>query len=200
MAQEVLAVPRERAGIERLIVHLFGGRPVRREESAPVDPRHRYTRSPEDSLLRCRLLPPVIECSRCRLRPWAAFDKAALVPYANNRNVSRNLRDAFPFPYTEADADDWLARVAGSAAPPGVYAIEVGGEAAGAIAVERGTDVERLSAEIGYWLGEPFWGRGIVTEAVGRLTELALAEDDIVRTFAPVFAWNAPSMRVLAKK
>jgi len=145
------------------------------------------------------MLPTVIDCSRCRLRPWAASDKAALVRYANNRNVSRSLRDVFPYPYTDADADRWLARVAGSAAPPGVYAIEVGGEAAGTLAVERQTDVERLSAEIGYWLGEPFWGRGIVTEAVGRVTALALAEDDILRLFASVFAWNAASMRVLEK-
>ncbi len=145
------------------------------------------------------MLPSVVEGSCFRLRPWAVSDKAALVRYANNWNVARSLRDLFPFPYTEADADHWLARTAGSAAPPGTYAIEVGGEAAGCVAVERQEDVERLSAEIGYWLGEPFWGRGIMTEAVGRLTALALAEGDIVRLFAPVFAWNAASMRVLEK-
>jgi [ribosomal protein S5]-alanine N-acetyltransferase len=145
------------------------------------------------------VLPSVVEGSCFRLRPWAVSDKAALVRYANNWNVARSLRDLFPFPYTEADADRWLARAAGSAAAPGIYAIEVGGEAAGCVAVERQADVERLSAEIGYWLGEPFWGRGIMTEAVARLTALALAESDIVRLFAPVFAWNAASMRVLEK-
>lgn len=118
--------------------------------------------------------------------------------YANNWNIARNLRDLFPFPYTEADADHWLGRQTGSATP-GIYAIEVAGEAAGCLAISRQTDVERLSAEIGYWLGEPFWGRGIVSEAVGRATEVALAEDDILRLFAGVFAWNTASMRVLEK-
>jgi len=145
------------------------------------------------------MLPAVIEGSQFRLRPWALADKAALVRYANNRNVSRNLCDVFPFPYTDADADRWLGRAGGSAAPPGIYAIEVGGEAAGCVAVEPRIDVERLSMEIGYWLGEPFWGRGIVTEAVGRVTAAAFGEDDVVRLYAPVFAWNVASMRVLEK-
>lgn len=145
------------------------------------------------------MLPAIIEGFRFRLRPWALADKAALVRYANNRNVSRSLRDLFPFPYTGADADRWLGRAAGSAAPPGLYAIEVDGEAAGCIAVEWQGDVERLTAEIGYWLGEPFWGRGIMTEAVGLVTAAALGEDEIVRLFAPVFAWNMGSMRVLEK-
>lgn len=71
------------------------------------------------------MLPAIIEGSRFRLRPWALSDKAALVRHANNRNVSRSLRDAFPFPYTGADADRWLGHAAGSAAPPWLYAIEM---------------------------------------------------------------------------
>lgn len=69
----------------------------------------------------------------------------------------------------------------------------------GTVSLERGRDIERYSAEIGYWLGEAYWGRGIVSEAVGRVTALALAEPDLVRVFAPVFAWNARSMRVLER-
>lgn len=140
------------------------------------------------------MLPSVIECSTFLLRPWVASDLESLVQYANNRNIWRNLRDMFPHPYTRADGEQWLGN---GADVEGTYAIDVDGAAVGTISVERGSEIEQLAAEIGYWLGEPFWGRGIVSEAVRRLTDLALAEPDIVRVYAPVFAWNARSMRVL---
>jgi [ribosomal protein S5]-alanine N-acetyltransferase len=140
------------------------------------------------------MLPSVIECSSFRLRPWVASDKDSLVKHANNRNIWRNLRDLFPHPYTQADAEKWFA---GGGVDEGTYAIDVDGEAVGTISVERGSEIGQFTAEIGYWLGESYWGRGIVSEAVGILTDLALAEPDIVRVYAPVFAWNARSMRVL---
>ena len=145
------------------------------------------------------MLPEHLECETCLLRPWAREDRPALLRHANNLKVWRNLRDLFPHPYTEADADAWLGRVAGSPPAPGVYAIDVGGEAAGTIAVHRREDVERFSAEIGYWLGEPFWGRGIMTAAVRAVTAAAWREPDLYRLMAPVFAWNPASMRVLEK-
>lgn len=111
----------------------------------------------------------------------------------------RNLRDLFPHPYTDRDADAWLAFAAADPPPTGIYAIEVGGEAAGVIALEPGHDIERLSWEVGYWLGQAFWGRGIVTEALRAVTEAALREPDVARIHAPVFSWNRPSMRVLEK-
>jgi RimJ/RimL family protein N-acetyltransferase len=126
-------------------------------------------------------------------------DKPALVRHADNREIWRNLWDAFPHPYTDADADRWLSFAAADPSPQGTYAIEVAGEAAGTLSLERREDVERYSAEIGYWLGESYWGRGIVSEAVGRVTAAALAEPDLVRVFAPVFAWNRRSMRVLER-
>lgn len=119
--------------------------------------------------------------------------------HADNRKVWRNLRDMFPHPYTEAHAEAWLARVATVPAPEGIYAIEVEREAAGTIAIHRRDDVERLSAEVGYWLAEPYWGRGIVTAALRALTAAAFRETDLIRLFAPVFAWNPGSMRVLEK-
>jgi RimJ/RimL family protein N-acetyltransferase len=143
------------------------------------------------------MLPERIECGVCLLRPFRWADKAALLRHANNRNVSRNLREVFPHPYTEADADAWLRTAAATPPPEGLYAIEVGGEAAGAIALRRRTDVERHSAEVGYWLGELCWGRGIMTAALRAFTAAALAEPDLWRLEAPVFAWNARSMRVL---
>ena len=145
------------------------------------------------------MLPAVVECSTFRLRAWAAGDRAALVRHASNRAIWRNLWDAFPHPYTEADADRWLAVAAADPPPEGTYAIDVGGEAVGTVSLARGHDIERYSAEIGYWLGEAHWGRGIMTEAVERVTALALGEPELVRVFAPVFAWNTRSMRVLER-
>ena len=77
--------------------------------------------------------------------------------------------------------------------------IDVQGQAIGALTIERGQDVARMSAEIGYWLAEPFWGRGLMTGAVRAASEHALAEPDLCRLYAPVFAWNTASMRVLEK-
>lgn len=111
----------------------------------------------------------------------------------------RNVRDIFPHPYTERDADGWLEFAAADPPPAGIYAIEVDGEAAGAIALERGPDIERFSYEVGYWLGQAFWGRGIVSEALRAVTDAAFGEPGIVRIYAPVFSWNPASMRVLEK-
>ena len=145
------------------------------------------------------MLPTEIQLTRSRLRPWRLSDRASLVRYANDRDVWRNLRDRFPHPYTERDADEWLAHGAAEPASPGIYAIEVDGVAAGTIALEPGSDVERWCWEIGYWLGQPFWGRGIVTEAVIAVTAAAFREPDVIRLHAPVFSWNRRSMRVLEK-
>jgi RimJ/RimL family protein N-acetyltransferase len=145
------------------------------------------------------VLPAVIECATCCLRPWRHTDKASLLVHADNPRIARNLRNIFPYPYTADDADRWLAVAAADPWPAGIWTIEVDGEAAGSIGLHRLADVECRSAEIGYWLGEAHWGRGIVSEAVGRVTELALSEPDLVRVFAPVFAWNVASMRVLER-
>ncbi|MDF1505331.1 GNAT family protein [Roseisolibacter sp. H3M3-2] len=145
------------------------------------------------------MLPAILECRACVLRPWRADDLPALLRHADDRDVARNLRDRFPHPYTAADGEGWLAHVAGDPPREGAWAVDVGGEAVGGIALHRGDDVARLSAEIGYWLGRAHWGRGVMTEVVGRVTDAALAEPDLVRLHAPVFAWNAASMRVLER-
>src|SRR5436190_10366679 len=105
----------------------------------------------------------------CVVRPWAESDAPALQRHANNRNVSSHLRDRFPFPYELEQARAFLGFVAKQPSPT-VWAIEVEGEAVGGIGIELHTDVERVSAEIGYWLGEPFWGRGIATDALTAVT------------------------------
>jgi [ribosomal protein S5]-alanine N-acetyltransferase len=143
--------------------------------------------------------PVQIDCGPFRLRRWHIGDKQALIRNANNRNVSRNLRDLFPYPYTDTDADRWLAHAIAEPGVPWLYAIDVDGEAAGGISLEAKADVELHSAELGYWLGEPFWGRGVMTAAVRAITEHAFRETDFYRIFADVFARNAASMRVLEK-
>ena len=152
----------------------------------------RATRRAEDA-------PVELKLSRCTVRPWRPGDETTLVRYANDRGVSGNLRDRFPFPYTAADADAWIAHVAAEAPPPRNLAIVVDGHAVGGIGVELGQDVYHRSAEIGYWLGEPFWGRGIATEALRAVTEYAFATFDIIRLEAGVFGWNPASARVLEK-
>jgi RimJ/RimL family protein N-acetyltransferase len=139
-----------------------------------------------------------IALSRCRLRPWRPGDETSLVRFANNRNVSRNLRDRFPYPYTDADAKKWVAR-ATSRTPVRDFAILVDGVAAGGIGVEPGEGEGRRCADVGYWLGEPFWGRGIATEALRAITDYAFATFDVCRLEAGVFDWNPASARVLEK-
>ena len=134
----------------------------------------------------------------CTVRLWHPSDADALVRHANNINVAKQLRDRFPHPYTRADAVAFLRHCAAAEAQTSL-AIEVEGEAAGGIGFVRGSDVERFSAEIGYWLGEQFWGRGIVTEALTMVTEHAFRSLNVLRLFALPFADNIGSARVLEK-
>jgi len=135
----------------------------------------------------------------CTLRPWRTSDEQALARAANNRNIWRNLRDVFPHPYGQHDAVEWIAKHVG-VEPVRFFAIEHAGELAGSIAVVALDDVRRRSAEIGYFVAEPFWGRGIATAAVRGITAHAFETfPELVRIEAAVFAWNVASMRVLLK-
>ena len=134
----------------------------------------------------------------CTLRSWEWRDRDAIVRHANNRNVSINLRDHFPFPYTHADARNWLETVVGLK-PETTFAITIDDEVIGGIGFTIQNDVGHRSAEIGYWLGEEFWGRGIATEALSAVTEHAFSTYDLCRIYAHVFEWNPASARVLEK-
>jgi [ribosomal protein S5]-alanine N-acetyltransferase len=130
-------------------------------------------------------------------------DQAADLPNQINDStgwcaVAAHLRDRFPHPYTPTDAERWLS-IATAAVPVTNFAIEVGGEAVGGIGLVLGTDIERYSAEVGYWLGRALWGRGIVTAAVRGLTGYGFREFGLTRIFATVFAGHAASARVLEK-
>lgn len=132
------------------------------------------------------------------IRPWTVDDKPSLVRYANNRKIWLNLRDAFPHPYTEASADDFLKMV-GRQNPVTFFAIATNEEAIGGIGVSLGSDVHRLTAELGYWLAEQYWGRGIVSESIVAFTEYAFDRFGLVRIYAEPYANNAASCRVLEK-
>jgi RimJ/RimL family protein N-acetyltransferase len=100
-----------------------------------------------------------IDCGTCKLRSWRLEDIGSLVKYANNRKIWLNLRDQFPHPYSQADAQSWIQNAL-TVIPQTSFAIDIAGEAAGSIGFRLQTDVERFSAEVGYWLGEEFWGQG----------------------------------------
>ena len=139
-----------------------------------------------------------LSLSRCTVRPWVESDAASLQRHANNRNVSLHLRDRFPYPYELEQARAFLGMVMPQS-PPTAWALEVDGEAAGGIGIVMQGDVERVSAEIGYWLGESQWGRGIATEALKAVTAEAFRQFDLTRLYALTFADHAASVRVLEK-
>jgi RimJ/RimL family protein N-acetyltransferase len=139
-----------------------------------------------------------IDLHNCLLRPWRTGDEASLVVHANNRNVWINLRDQFPHPYTRADAETWVA-FASNQAQPTSLAIEVDSEVVGGVGLKLNNDVERVSAEIGYWLGEGFWNRGIMTAAVRAVTKYGLKQFSLTRVYALPYVTNVASHRVLEK-
>jgi RimJ/RimL family protein N-acetyltransferase len=133
-----------------------------------------------------------------RIRSWRADDASSLARHANNRKIWLQVRDRFPYPYTLAAAQQWVT-LAPAADPETQFAIEVDGEASGGIGVFLQQDVERYSAEIGYWLGEAHWNRGITTDAVRRFTDYAFERYGLCRLYANVFATNPGSCRVLER-
>lgn len=141
---------------------------------------------------------PVIQRERYLLRPWQPDDADSLVRHANNPNIAKNLRDGFPYPYTMADAKKWLHEV-GQNREDVILAIEVNGVAAGGVGLHGLKDVYRYNAEVGYWLSEDYWGKGIISDAVGVMVELAFTKGPWLRVFATIYEHNLPSMRVLEK-
>ncbi len=134
-----------------------------------------------------------------QLRAWELDDAPSVARYANNRKVWINLTDRFPHPYDLENAREWLRRHETGEDPELAFAIQIGDEAVGSIGLLRKDDLEVRVGEIGYWLGEPFWGRGIATSAVKLVTDYAFANLDLVRIYATVLEWNLASARVLEK-
>jgi RimJ/RimL family protein N-acetyltransferase len=133
------------------------------------------------------------------VRPWAEGDAEGVAAQADDRDIWLGLRDLFPHPYRLEDARRFVA-FAMRQTPPTWFAILVDGRVAGAIGYNGRTDVERIGAEVGYWLGREFWGRGIATTALRLVVRHAFAADpELRRLFAVPFATNVASARVLEK-
>lgn len=140
---------------------------------------------------------PRFDCGVAQLRAWRPDDLDSLVANASHADVSRGLRDRFPYPYTGDDGRAWLARAVDES--DRAWAIEIDGSAVGGVSLHPGSDVHRHSAELGYWLGRRFWGRGIMSAIIARFAPDAMAAFRLHRLYATVYANNPASMRVLEK-
>src|SRR5215469_11067950 len=140
----------------------------------------------------------LLDLGDIKVRSWRRDDLRLLVQHANNAKIAANLRDQFPHPYTRRDGIDFL-EYAQTQEPECSFAIEYGGEAVGGVGFLVGRDIARMTAEMGYWLTEELWGKGIVTRVVTATSDWALENYRLTRVFAMAFAYNAASIRVLEK-
>jgi RimJ/RimL family protein N-acetyltransferase len=133
------------------------------------------------------------------LRPWSKSDASHLALIANNKKIADNLRDGLPFPYSIKDARNWLNIILPENNPPKFFAIEVDKQLVGSIGIISKTDIYRKNFEIGFFLVENFWGKGIITRAIKAVSSYAFSEFDIVRIYAETFSDNIGSQRALEK-
>jgi RimJ/RimL family protein N-acetyltransferase len=132
------------------------------------------------------------------LRPWTIADLDNLIKYANNIHIAQNLTNAFPHPYTKTAGEKFI-EMANSSSPVSIFAICINHEAIGGIGVHPQQDIHQKSAELGYWLAEPYWGKGIMSTAVKQMITFAFNNFDINRLYARPFSSNIGSQKVLKK-
>ena len=136
----------------------------------------------------------------CRIRKWELSDAKELSMALSNRKVQDNLRDGLPYPYTEQDGVDYIsAMLSADEKETFAFAITVDEKVVGSIGVFRQGNIHRQTAELGYYVAEEYWGKGIMTEAVKQICEYVFDKSDIVRIYAEPFAYNVASCRVLEK-
>ena len=140
---------------------------------------------------------PQLDCGVAVLREWRAADLLSLVAHASHADASRGLLEHFPYPYTGADGRAWLARAVDES--DRAWAIDIDGAAVGGISLHPGNDMQRPSAEVGYWLGRSYWGRGIMSQVVRGFADRVMMTSPLYRLHASVYANNPASMRVLEK-
>ncbi|MCX6255182.1 MAG: GNAT family protein [Bacteroidia bacterium] len=133
------------------------------------------------------------------LRPWSISDATQLALIADNKNIADNLHDGFPFPYSSEDAKNWLNMILPENYPPRFFAITVDKQLVGSIGIVSKTDIYRKNFEIGYFLAEEHWGKGIATKAIKAATSYAFKDFDVVRIYAEPFADNPGSRKALEK-
>ena len=134
----------------------------------------------------------------CKIREWKITDKESLALLLNNKKILDNLRDGIPWPYTQKDAEDFIAAMlAADKTKTFAFAITADEEVIGSIGVFRGENIHCRTAEMGYYLGEAYWGKGFGTSAVRQICTYVFENTDIIRIFAEPFAFNTASCRVL---
>lgn len=133
-----------------------------------------------------------------KLRPWYRGDIPSLVKYANNSKIAANLTDQFPHPYKWENGEAFV-EMATKNDPTTIFAIDINGEATGGIGLHIQTDIHKKNMELGYWIAQPFWGKGIMTKAVLQMVEYGFKTFDIERIFACPFGTNIGSQKVLEK-
>jgi ribosomal-protein-alanine N-acetyltransferase len=145
-----------------------------------------------------KIKPMIIKCDKCILRKWKHSDLESLVKNANNYKIARNLRDIFPYPYTIEDGKEWIEFTQNEDWGYN-FAIALNDKAVGGIGLIIGKDMERKSSEVGYWLGENYWGQGIASSALKCIVKFAFNKLNIERIFAVPLEQNIASRRVLEK-
>ncbi len=133
------------------------------------------------------------------LREWTLDDAPSLARNANNIKIWNNHRDYFPHPYTQRAALEFIKSALTEPGPVKEFAIEINGEAVGSLSLMPRPDVTRVVMELGYWLGEAYWGEGVMTAAVKEVVAYAFRHFQIEKVWAPVFAYNEGSQKVLLK-
>ncbi|MDL2215718.1 GNAT family N-acetyltransferase [Ruminococcaceae bacterium OttesenSCG-928-N02] len=134
------------------------------------------------------------------LKKWAYAYTSDLATYANNKKIADNLRDSFPYPYTQADARQFIEFCMGAPESRELNrAIVFGGRAIGSVGLRIGDDIYAKSAEIGYWLAEEYWGHGFATQAVKEMCRIAFEQCGMERVYAHVFSYNTASCKVLER-
>lgn len=136
----------------------------------------------------------------CRIRKWELSDATDLAAALSNKKVQDNLRDGLPYPYTEQDGTDYIsAMLSADENETFAFAITVDEKVIGSIGIFRQGNIHRQTAELGYYIAEEYWGRGIMTEAIRQICAYVFEKSDIIRIYAEPFAYNAASCRVLEK-
>lgn len=133
-----------------------------------------------------------------KLRPWDMSDLDSLVIHANNPKIAKNMTDGFPHPYTLENGKAFI-EIATREKPVHIFAIEINDKAVGGIGIHPQRDIHCKNAELGYWLGEPFWGQGIISKAIPQIVDFAFKTYDINRIIARPFGSNKASQKVLEK-
>ena len=137
---------------------------------------------------------------KCRIRKWELSDAKDLAAALSNKKVQDNLRDGLPYPYTEQDGKEFIsAMLSADENETFAFAITVDNMVLGSIGIFRQGNIHRQTAELGYYIAEEYWGKGIMTEAVKQICEYVFANSDIIRIYAEPFAYNIASCRVLEK-